>query len=148
MAGRPFRNSQRVGDNMADPDALPVFTKSTEPPWNSKNPDEPVTRSVVPYEYTDMRGNQWLVQWTGKAWTSSPTTQTVEAYAGYTLDTGDPLVRSKAMFNAATTATDLIDGIEERIEAARARGVAKPFPWWLVLVGVAAYHYSKKKRRR
>lgn len=131
---------------MADPDALPVFTKSTEPPWNSKNPDEPITRSVIPYEYTDMRGNQWLVQWTGSAWTSTPTTQTVEAYKGYEVN-GDPLVRSKKQFNAATTAADLIDGIEERIEDARARGVSQPFPWWLVLVGAALY-YAKKKRRR
>jgi hypothetical protein len=133
---------------MADPDALPTFTKSTPNPRSGADysgKDEPITRPVLPYEYTDMRGNHWLVQWTGSAWTSTPTAQTVEAYKAYTMDDGSPLVR-KGMFNAATTAPDLIDGIEERIEAARARGLSKPFPWWLVIAALAALHMSKKRR--
>jgi hypothetical protein len=129
-------------------DAKP-FTKTTAFPPDAKQW----------FIYEDMRGKHWAVKpkpgvgldslSNPPIWQAWPMPDAVAAYDW-------PLAR---MFNAATDAEMLIDGIEERIEDARQAGetpgqhfgaIAKPssFPWWLVLLGAAAYYHSKTKRRR
>jgi hypothetical protein len=134
---------------MAD-DGAPEFTKSTPNPTSSEDyagKDEALRRSVTLYSYTDMRGNYWMVNWTGKAWAATPTAATVAAYKGFVDDKGDPIVASKRMFSAASDAGMLIDGIEERIELARMNAAkSSGIPWWLwLLVG---YAVLKKGNRR
>lgn len=111
--------------------------------------------------YTDMRGHIWSIVQHGfdkeAEWWAHPTTEAAKFYGleEYELRTGQPTVTFAVAFGPKA-AQSIINGIEERIEAARAAGESPGqhfdqaggggFPWWLVLLGV--YALSKRKRRR
>jgi hypothetical protein len=103
------------------------------------------------YIYEDMRGRHWLVKQRKGPPPMFVAFPEADAAAAYEL-------KRDVMFSAATHADMLIDGIEERLESARAAGVTAGehfyqvppkggFPWWLVIVG-ALLLTDKRGRRR
>jgi hypothetical protein len=126
---------------------MPAFTKSTK------------FSDGAEFTYEDMRAHNWTVKrktegalLKNSTWTAFPTEDTAKAYG----------LRPGSMFSAASDAEMLIDGIEERLEAARLDGktpgemfqpqgnVSEPsgFPWWLLAVGVLLIMDEKKKGGR
>lgn len=121
---------------------FPKLTKSTENPRSQADysgKDEPLTRTVQPYIYVDMRNQRWFAFWLGQGWIARPTPEAAKFYG---LSEGNT-------FAGADDARGLIDMVEANIERDRLNAASSGgFPWWLVLLGAAAYYHSKKKRRR
>lgn len=113
--------------------------------------------------YTDMRGHVWSIVQHGfdndAEWWAHPMTETAKFYGleEYELRDGQPVITFAVAFGPKASQS-IITGIEERIEAARAAaqtpgeyfdpnpGAAKPFPWLLALLAVAALWKSGKHR--
>lgn len=113
--------------------------------------------------YTDMRGHTWYVVQHGiggdAEWWAHPTLEAAKAYGleEYQIVEGKPLI-TFALAYGPNAAQSIINGIEERLESARAAGQTpgeffdktpdKKFPWWLVVLGALAYAKHSKRRRR
>ena len=118
---------------------LPKLTSSTKNPRSSADyfgKDEPLTRSPVPHVYVDVRNQRWFCYWMGQAWIARPTKEAA-AFYGKTADN---------TFAGGDDARGLIEMIEANIERDRLNA-SSSFPWWLVLLGAAAYYHDKRGRR-
>lgn len=111
--------------------------------------------------YTDMRGHTWHIVQNGDGedaeWRTWPSTEAAAAYGLAEFRVNGPGYPGNyfAMSFGPNAAQSIINGIEERLEAARAASATpgehfdrtpdKKFPWWLVIVGAILL---KKKGRR
>lgn len=110
--------------------------------------------------YTDMRGHAWYIVQHGfdddAEWWAHPTVDAAKAYGleEYQLVEGKPVITFSTAFGP-NAAQSIINGIEERLEAARAAGQTPgaffdktppaPFPWLLALLAVAALWKGGKR---
>jgi hypothetical protein len=110
------------------------------------------TESDWEWTYEDMRGRHWLVKQRKGPPPMFVAFPEADAAAAYQL-------KRDVMFSAATHADMLIDGIEERLESARAAGVtpgehfyqvpaSSKFPWLLVVIGALLLTDKRGSRRR